>query len=115
MRKHEKKVYDALYLYFDTVLRESGHINTTLEMGKNGNRWVFEQENMSGAFMFVFDDVEVYATPYWENAEGLAYAIYQNGELLVEGTLPLVVTGNSPTDTDAYVGIINDLIGFHNL
>ena len=122
MRDHEKEVYDALFLYFNKILTESGHLNTTLEMGKiqsdgTCNRWRFEcfGDNSSVGFVFCHKDTEVHAEPYYEYAEGIAYAIYKDGELIVDGTLPLVVTGNSITDIDAYIGIVDDLIELHNL
>ena len=112
MKKHEKEVYDALYKYFDKILKESGHLDTVMELSEDNkgvpDTWYFTQENMSGAFLFEWADFEVYATPYWENAEGLAFAIYINGEMSWEGTIPLIVTGNSEKDFYAYLAIVED-------
>jgi len=121
VEKHEKEVYDALYLYFDKILSESGYLNTVLELGKEKgddeyNRWLFEQENMSGAFMFTFKDIEVYATPYWEYSEGVSYAVYKDGEPFMlsgfasYGVLRIVVTGNSEVDVEAYIRLVDNLI-----
>ena len=120
MREHEKEVYDALYKYFDKIIVESGCLDAVMEMGViqsdgEGKKWVFEQEETYGVFMFILGNVEVFATPYYEYSEGIAYAIYKDGELLVEGTLPLVVTCNSMTDFEVYVGLVDDLIELHNL
>ena len=120
IEKHEKEVYDALYKYFDKIIVESGCLDAVMEMGViqsdgEGKKWVFEQEETYGVFMFILGNVEVFATPYYEYSEGIAYAIYKDGELLVEGTLPLVVTCNSMTDFEVYVGLVDDLIELHNL
>jgi len=120
MREHEKEVVDALYKYWNKVLEESGHLDTVLEMGKmrvdgEANRWLFEVAELSGTFVFTHKDFEVYATPYYECAEGLAYAIYEDGEIITEGTIPLITTGNSPNDTDNYIGMIDDLMETYRL
>ena len=117
MKQHEKEVYDALYKYFNTVILESGCLNSVMEMGKmrsdgEANKWSFEWEHddSSGGFVFCCKDIEVHAEPYYEYAEGIAYAIYENGELRVDGTLPLVVTGDECADFAEYLRLVKDEI-----
>ena len=126
VEEHEKEVYGALFKYFSKILSESGYIGTVMEMGNmesdgEAKKWAFDWNNNSGAFVFEFEDIEVYATPYWEFAEGIAYAVYQDvGPFLhnlehVVGVIPIVVTGNSQVDVEAYVGLIDDLMEKYNL
>jgi len=115
MRTHEKEVLDALYKYWNKVLEESGHLNTFIEMGKKKHLWFFEIEETVGTFVFTYENIEVYATPYWEFSEGIPFAIYQNGEVHRNGTLPIITTGNLPNDTDTYISIIGNLITLYEL
>ncbi len=119
--QHEEEVYHALYKYFDKILLESGYIGTVLELGNeigddDFNKWAFEEDRMSGCFMFTLRDFEVYATPFFEYAEGIPYVIYKDGEPFIHdskevyGTIPIIVTGNSQVDVDTYIGLIDDLL-----
>jgi len=119
VEKHEIEVYCALYKYFNKILTDSGCLGTVLELGKKVgedvdeyNKWAFDwaQDDSSGGFIFTHENTEVYASPYYEYSEGVSYAIYKDGELLSDGNLPIVVTGNSQVDVETYIGLVDDLI-----
>jgi hypothetical protein len=81
-------------------------------LGKNIDGWKFYMEDMVGTFYFEKGKISVYATPFWEGADGVSvYAADEDyNSLGIEKTFPIKITGDSKKDTDTYFKMMKSIL-----
>jgi len=89
---------NTYYFFILDPITKTGHKRTDL------GGWHFGCEGMTGCFYLQKGNVIVYATPFWEDVEGLpVYATtVDHGDELACETFEIVPTGDSKADVKEY-------------